>query len=157
MHTDVKSGFKGTTLQFTPKGNTHVILKATNEHFVVNRPINTVNNLILGTLYIDLAGESVTVNRSTKEKCIIRYIKRGWGNKNAFKLEGEILDSDGKQVYEVYGHWHRAIYIRNLETGQETEIWKLNPRLELWDHLYHFSLFTLQLNYIDDALAEKLP
>ena len=157
MHTDVKSSFKSTSLQFTPKGNTHIILKSTGEHFVVNRPINSVHNLILGTLYIDLTGESITINRNTKEKWIIRFIKRGWGNKNAYKLEGEILDSDGNKVYEVYGHWHRAIYVRHLETGEETEIWKLNPRLELWDHLYRFSLFTLQLNYIDDKLEEKLP
>ena len=111
----------------------------------------------MGTLYIDLTGESVAVNRNTNEKWVFRFIKRGWGSKNAYKVEGEIFDSEGNQVYEVFGHWHRSISIRHLETGEETEIWKLNPRLEQWDHLYHFSLFTLQLNYIDDKLIEKLP
>ena len=157
MHTDVKSAFKSTSLHFTPKGSTHVILKSKGEHFVVNRPITTANNLILGTLYLDLAGESIAVNRNTGDKWVFRFIKRGWGNKNAYKVEGEIFDGDGNHVYDVYGHWHRAIYIKHKETKEEIEIWKLNPRLEQWDHLYHFSLFTLQLNYIDDELKEKLP
>lgn len=68
MHTDVKSSFKGRSLHFYPKGSTHVVLRGTKEHFVVNRPVTTANNLIFGTLYLDLTGESVTINRTTREK-----------------------------------------------------------------------------------------
>lgn len=87
----------------------------------------------------------------------MKFIKRGWGNKNAYKLEGNIYDADENAIYELNGFWHREITIKHLETGEETTIWKLNPRPEEWDHLYHFSLFTLQLNYIDEELEEKLP
>jgi len=68
MHTDVKSSFKGRSLHFYPQGSTHVILRKQKEHYVVNRPVTTVNNLIFGTLYLDLGGESVTNNRETGEK-----------------------------------------------------------------------------------------
>jgi hypothetical protein len=87
----------------------------------------------------------------------MKFIKRGWGNKDAYRLEGEILDAEGKPVYDIYGHWNKEIFIKHRETKKESSIWKLNPRPEQWDHLYHFSLFTLQLNYIDDDLMEKLP
>ena len=112
MHTDVKSNFKSTSLHFTPKGNTHIILKGKNEHYVVNRPVTTANNLIIGTLYLDLAGETVAVNRSTGDKWVFRFIKRGWSNKNAYKVEGEIFDGEGNHVYDVYGHWHRALSVK---------------------------------------------
>jgi len=87
----------------------------------------------------------------------MRFIKRGWGNKNAYKIEGECIDAEGNIVYELNGFWHREISIKHVETGEETLIWKLNPRLDQWDHLYRFSLFTLQLNYIDEDLIEKIP
>lgn len=68
MHTDVKSSFKGRSLEFYPQGSTHIVLKGTGEHFVVNRPTNSVHNLIFGTLYIDLGGKSVAINRTTRER-----------------------------------------------------------------------------------------
>lgn len=87
----------------------------------------------------------------------MRFTKRGWGNKGAFALEGEVIDANEKTVYTLSGFWHRFIKIKHVVTGEETTIWQLNPRPEQWDHLYHFSLFTLQLNYIDEDLIAKLP
>jgi hypothetical protein len=157
MHTDIKSSFKGRSIEFYPQGSTHINLRGTGEHFVVNRPNNSVHNLIFGTLYIDVGGKSTAINRNTRERCEIKFIKRGWGNKNAYKLEGQIYDADDKHVYDVLGHWNSEIYIKHKETGEETAIWKCNPRLDQWDHLYRFSLFTLQLNYTDEELEKKLP
>lgn len=45
----------------------------------------------------------------------------------------------------------------NVATGEETELWKINPYPEQWDHLYFLSKFALQLNYLPDSLKEKLP
>lgn len=157
MHTDVKSSFKMRSLHFYPMGSTNIVLRSKGEHYTMNRPVTTANNLIFGTLYLDLAGEVECVNRNTNEKWNIKFLKRGWGNKNAYKCEGTISNSDGEVIYDLYGLWHREIFIKNRETGEELSVWKLNERLEQWDHLYHFSLFTLQLNYIDDDLKEKLP
>ena len=157
MHTDVKSSFRGRSINFYPIGSTNIVLRNKNEHFTMNRPVTTANNLIFGTLYLDLAGDVTCVNRNTNEKCVIKFFKRGWGNKNAYKLEGTIINAEGEVVYDVYGHWHREIFIKHRETEMEVPIWKLNERLDQWDHLYHFSLFTLQLNYIDEELMEKLP
>ena len=67
------------------------------------------------------------------------------------------MDSEGNVVYDMYGTWHREIFVKHRETGVETVVWRLNERLEQWDHLYHMSLFTLQLNYIDEDLEQKLP
>ena len=37
------------------------------------------------------------------------------------------------------------------------EVWSMNPKPENSDWMYQFSYFTLQLNYLSDALREKLP
>ena len=38
--------------------------------------------------------------------------------------------------------------IKNLETGEETLVWKANEKPKMWDHLYYFSKFAIQLNYL---------
>ena len=66
-------------------------------------------------------------------------------------------DKDGNNVWEFYGTWNKELFIKNIETGEERLIWEINPRMEFWDHLYHLSLFGLQLNYLDEDLARLLP
>lgn len=58
VHTDVKSSFKGRSLHFVPMGHSNIVLRTKKEHYSMNRPVTTANNLIFGTLYLDLTGET---------------------------------------------------------------------------------------------------
>jgi len=68
-----------------------------------------------------------------------------------------VKTSEGKPVYEVEGKWNTSLTIKNLETGEKTLAWKANPKPKMWDHLYYFSKFALQLNYLPEVLRDKLP
>jgi len=61
----------------------NVRLKTTNEHFSIDRPISTVNNLIFGDMYIDHYGRMTIKNHSINDVCEIDFKKKGWGGKNA--------------------------------------------------------------------------
>lgn len=82
-HSHVKSKFWGKSIEFTPLGSSHVRLTSLNEHYVFNRPMTTANNLIIGTLYLDVKGDSIIRNVTTGETCHLKYKERGWGNRNA--------------------------------------------------------------------------
>lgn len=41
------------------------------------------------------------------------------------------------------GTWNESITLINIDTDEETVLWKLNDLPEKWDHLYHFSKFAL--------------
>ena len=54
LDTNVTTHFWVRSLEFRPIGKTHLILKAFNEHYVVDRPSNYGCNIIFGTLYHSL-------------------------------------------------------------------------------------------------------
>jgi hypothetical protein len=35
------------------------------------------------------------------------------------------------------------MYITDLATGIEKEVWRINPKPKMWDHMYNFSKFAL--------------
>jgi hypothetical protein len=46
-------------------------LTDTNEHIVIKRPDNSANNLIMGTLYVDVIGKMEVTNVTKGLKCEI--------------------------------------------------------------------------------------
>ena len=129
-------------MYFTPEGSMHVYLKKHSEHYTISRPVTSANNLILGTPYIDQHGKSLAKNHKTGHVCDVEYKRRGWGGKNAGRLEGDIKDKNGQVVGTVYGTWSEKIQFKD-SNGKESEVWKINDKIENWDHLYHFTLFGL--------------
>jgi hypothetical protein len=69
----VKSTFWGKCLVVTPLGYCHVILKKTGEHFSWKKVTTSVNNIIVGTLWIDHYGDLRVTNHSTNDICIVTF------------------------------------------------------------------------------------
>lgn len=156
-HTEVVGAFRKMSLKYISLGATYVKLLGKNEKYAAERPQLSVHNLILGELYLDLFGTQKAVNHSTKEVCEYTCYLWGWNNKDAFKVDGVIRDKEGNEVWDFFGKWNEFFSIRHKQTGEERELWRIDPWHELWDHTYHLTLFGLQLNYIDEQLAKLLP
>jgi hypothetical protein len=88
----VKSFFWGGSLEFRAVGYQHLHLTETNEHFIIKRPDNSANNLIVGKLYIDVHGTLEVTNVTKNIKCVLNIHRLGWTKKNAYKVESKILD-----------------------------------------------------------------
>lgn len=82
MDTNTKMSISWTgTLQAIPIGYQHVVLKSRNEHYLIGRPVTTVNNLILGNMYIEHVGIMTVKNCSTGMICPIEFKAVGmWSN-----------------------------------------------------------------------------
>jgi hypothetical protein len=82
--TVVNSSFKGTSLEFSAVGLAHLMLTETGEHITFKRPDNSANNLVFGTLFVDVHG----VDEPREDVCIQHLFPRhvlGTGNDvNAF-------------------------------------------------------------------------
>ncbi len=72
----------------------------------------------MGELYLDLFGTQRAINHKTGEVCEFTCYQRGWNGKDAFKLDGVIKDSSGKDIWELYGTWNEAIFARHKETKE---------------------------------------
>jgi len=66
--------FTGKSMVATSDGTLHIKLKSTGEHFTANRPSTLVNNIIIGSLYVDLEGDTTITNETTGDQCKLTYI-----------------------------------------------------------------------------------
>ncbi len=90
--TVVSSAFKGTSLEFRAVGLAHVRLTETNEHITFKRPDNSANNLVFGTLFVDVHGDAEIRNETKGSKVTVHIHRQGWTNSNLHKVEGKVLD-----------------------------------------------------------------
>lgn len=157
FHTNVKNTFWGKSIEMKPLGSMHVILKKYNEHYIINRPTTSAQNIIFGTFYVDCSGESVTLNHKTSEKCVFNYRAKGWSDDTYGLLDGFIYNSTGEAIYEIKGKWCESIWMTNLKTGEKETVWKKIPLPSDSQNLYGYTTFTLQLNYLPEKLRPILP
>ena len=155
--TVLKSFFRGSSLEFRAVGFWHLHLTETDEHIIIKRPDNSANNLIMGTLYVDVHGTMEVTNITKNIKVVLNVTRQGWTTKNAYKVEGNVLDANSKPRYEIEGKWNEGLSIKNISTGKEEQILKVLPKPENSIRMYGFSKFSCNMNYIDDEMRQSLP
>ncbi|GJJ73310.1 oxysterol-binding protein 1 [Entomortierella parvispora] len=136
---DVKSKFWGKSFEVMPKGTSHVELKVPKafaegsqellddpndpsrfiEHYSWRKVTTCVQNLIVGTPWIDNYGDMVITNHRTGETCLLTFKARGWRGKDAYEIRGHALDARGKEVWEVAGRWNERLVARRAGKGGE--------------------------------------
>lgn len=155
--TDVKNFFWGSSLEFRAVGLQHLYLTESNEHFVIKRPDNSANNLIVGKLYVDVHGKLEITNLTKDIKCTLNIHRQGWTSKNAYKVEATINDSSNKPRYQIDGRWNEFLSLKDLQTGTTEMIFKAEAKPATTERQYGFGYFTCNLNYCDDEMLRYLP
>lgn len=107
----MKTNFWGKSMDIKPIGLQHVRLKATGEHFIIERPTSSVNNLIFGEMYVEHHGIMTVKNLTNGDVCEIDFKKRGWTGKNANEVEGYGLLKGKEKKYKIWGKWTDSLMI----------------------------------------------
>lgn len=90
-------------MRITSKYKTY--LKFGDDDYELTQPVMTLNNLIIGTTYLDIC-ETMTVKsiKRPEHKCEVKFEQRGfWGE--ICKLTGKTLDGK-KEVFKIHGNWN---------------------------------------------------
>lgn len=162
MDTNTKMGISWTgTLQAIPIGYQHVVLKSRNEHYLIGRPVTTVNNLILGNMYIEHVGIMTVKNCNTGMICPIEFKAVGmWSSSDKHQVRGKVMANDKSSAVlaTIQGSWSESLtysLASNLKT--ELPLWQSNPMPEKHDWQYYFTNFTMKLNNLPEKMRKKLP
>ena len=159
-HTAVRTRFWGKSMEFHPLGGSHCKLKDTaagDEEYIFSRPVTSANNIIVGTLYLDLHGQTIIKNLTSGEVVELEFVRRGWLGKNAYVMRGEVKDKDGVPRYRVNGLWNEQISISNIESGEETVLWRANTFPKDFEWYYMFTEFGMNLNHLNERMRAQLP
>ena len=155
-NTKIKIMFWGKNIEFKPIGITNIKLNKYEDHFVYSRCVTSVENLMIGSPYIDNYGDITFKNLKNEQSGKLTLKKRGFNNKNAYETEGSISDDLGNIKFLVKGEWNNYFSISNSETNEELFIWK-NVDEDLHKNPYHFSDFTKELNNLNQENILFLP
>ena len=168
MNTAMTTHFWGKSLEFKPKGVMHYKFYDNDDHYIVERPNSAWRNIIFGTMYIEHFGRMAIKNVRTGDECILEFHKAGKGifgsAKNVGLVEGIVKDADGEIHYHLRGKWNEIISMspnsgknNQFDEKNSTLLWQADTPPDNWERIYHFSIFTLQLNKITNEMKHTLP
>jgi oxysterol-binding protein 1 len=156
---DVKSRFWGRSIELKPEGVLKLTFTDENDVYAWNKVTTSINNLILGKIYVDHGGIMRIRNLSPN----------GLTARVRFKETSMLFDKDPRQVrayFErncdgrklerplVYGHWDDGVHAE-LENGRTIELWRKGPPPPDPTR-YNLTAFSIQLNELTPGLREKL-
>ncbi|KAI8907712.1 Oxysterol-binding protein-domain-containing protein [Powellomyces hirtus] len=182
---NVKSKFWGKSLEIHPLGACHVRLPlykpgspeiVDTEHFTWKKVTTSVNNVIVGKLWIDHYGDMVVKNWRTGEECTITFKPKatgGWfglGAKNkgaaaeqedngGGEISGVVKDAKGHVKYELQGRWDGEVTAVPVGGGgrKPLPLWKRNPMPNNAADNFFFTSFATTLNQLPSTLRANLP
>lgn len=130
----MKSKFWGKSMEFIPENNFYLVIG--DEHYVVKKPSNTANNLIFGTLYLDIGSNMLCHCPQTGIKGEIKFKAKGMWNRTIGQLEGYVSDSEGNKLLRIDGSWTERITVTNLETNEESVVWERKEPPENFEDMH---------------------
>lgn len=140
--------FRGQFFKVIPTGMCHVKFKANGHHFTWQKPITTIHNILVGSLYVDQEGDVVVTNHSTQEQCRLHFQPVREVQENFKKLSGEVLNSEGHVKYNIVGAWDRGLELHSVDDTDmdPIDLWTANTKPEDSWRYYGFTQFSIQLN-----------
>lgn len=158
MDTNTQMGVSWSgTLKAVPIGFQHIVLKKHNEHYLIGRPTTTVNNLILGTMYIEHVGTMSVKNCNNGLECPVEFKAAGWGNAGKHECNGKVIRNKKEELATMKGKWSESLTYRLKGDKTDKPLWKANPMPEKHDWQYFFTNFTMNLNNLPEAMKASLP
>ncbi|XP_072106969.1 uncharacterized protein [Mobula birostris] len=153
-------------------GSIHCTFHQSGNHYTWKKVTTTVHNIIVGKLWIDQSGEVDIVNKSTGDKCHLKFAPYSYFSRDvARKVTGVVTDNAGKAHYILSGTWDEKMeYSRVLqsskgvngtegrqktvyETLRGKELWKRHKIPEHAESMYYFSELALTLNEPEEGVA----
>jgi hypothetical protein len=162
-HAHAKTKFWGKSLEINPVGQISMKLHKYDEVYTWNKITTCMNNIIVGSKWIDNYGELSVFNQTTRHKCLMDFKKQGWFGAHAYEIVGTAYDPDDTPFAKVEGLWNDHFASILLDASGEpqpstrTELWKRTPLPDHSDKQYQFTSFTMRLNELADWMKPYLP
>ncbi|EDV94494.1 oxysterol-binding protein 1 [Drosophila grimshawi] len=162
------SKFRGKYLQVNPLGGAYVLFPKTGHRYSWRKVTTTVNNIIVGKLWVDQHGQTEIVGSNTANgnKCILNYIPYSYFSREVQRsVKGVVYNRDGEAKWVVRGTWDDKIEIAPVmrsghtadgptyTTGEFRIAWKRRPVPPDADKFYNFTTLACQLNEPEEGVA----
>jgi len=152
--------FWGNSLDVDSTGSKgFVSLRKSGDVFHWTTPRATIHNAIVGRVWLDHYGIMPIRNFTTGDKCELKWKKCGWFGANRYEIEGDVVDSNGNIMLNIFGKWNKSIHAKWLFDGLHPKgttvcLWTKNPT-QVGSH--QMTPYSLVLNKMDEEYEKLLP
>jgi len=108
---------------------------------------------LLGTPYLEIAGDLIISCKSTGSKAVISF-KEGssWGGASSRnKIQGKVMDSNGKMVHELVGKWDESVD-RKIGKDNFERLWEIKDFPSSEFSTLYFLLVRLTLTWLYEQI-----
>ncbi|CAG5123373.1 unnamed protein product [Candidula unifasciata] len=157
--------FRGKYLQIIPMGIAHLVFHKSGNHYTWRKVTTTVNNIIMGKLWMDNHGEMDIANYTTGDKCHLKYYPHSYfSNDNPRKVSGVVKNSQGNAKWVLNGSWDQKMEAAPVihdsgkgksgyETGSHKCLWNVRPLPPGAEKIYFFSQLAIEMNEPEPGVA----
>ncbi|XP_055861522.1 oxysterol-binding protein 1-like isoform X2 [Biomphalaria glabrata] len=159
--------FRGRYLQIIPMGIAHLVFHKTGHHYTWRKVTTTVNNIIVGKLWVDNHGEMDITNHTNGDKCHLKYSAYSYfSRENPRKVTGVVTDVQGNAKWVLTGTWDQKMEAAQIihaeesnkgkpvfETGPHKTMWKVRPPPPGSERIYFFNQLTIEMNEPEEGVA----
>lgn len=152
---EVKSRFWGRSIELKPDGVLRLDFKD-GDTYTWNKVTTTINNLILGKIYVDHGG-IMRIRCHKNNTCArIRFKETGFlFDKTPRQIEGIIENNGIKMNYpQLAGHWDKQVAVVWNEDEQEI-LWQKSPPPRDPTR-YNLTSFAIELNELTPNISDKI-
>ncbi|OQV25318.1 Oxysterol-binding protein 1 [Hypsibius exemplaris] len=157
--------FRGKYLQVIPLGICHLVFRKSENHYTWRKVTTTVNNIIVGKLWIDQSGDMEIKNHRTGDICMLKYSSYSYFSRDTpRKVTGAVTDASGSVKWIVNGTWDDQITVAKvvgeqnkakevIEAESPITLWKRNQLLPNSDKMYNLGKYAIELNEPEEGVA----
>lgn len=159
-HAQVKTTFTLKGIFAYPIGITQITLKSTKESFQITKPLTSVHNIMIGTMFTWTEGEAICQNEMTGHKAKLTIDPKSAGifkGNNDYTMNGMIYDENDNPTHSLKGKWSHSLTAISLKTQEEIllveKVQDVDNRLEQ----YGFSPWMIEMNNLRVQDLSALP
>jgi hypothetical protein len=105
-------------------GRTRITLKRSGDTFWHRPPNAKANNVLLGMIWVDVAGDFVVENLSTGDRCDLVFTPCGWFGAGRYDISGHITTKDGGKVCTLISpHPQSTVQQVQAVSAASTHVW----------------------------------
>ncbi|KAH8383508.1 hypothetical protein KR009_009004 [Drosophila setifemur] len=162
------SKFRGKYVQINPLGGVYLQFSNSGRRYSWRKITTTVNNIIVGKLWVDQHGEMEILGSQAAEgyKCVLNFVPYSYFSREVQRsVKGVVMNKDNEVKWVVRGTWDNKIEIAPVlkttgppnspthTTGDYKLAWRRRPAPSDSDKYYHFTTLACQLNEEEEGVA----
>ncbi|KAG5684373.1 hypothetical protein PVAND_013608 [Polypedilum vanderplanki] len=160
--------FRGKYIEVIPLGSSHVEFTESGNKFSWRKMTTTINNIIVGKLWIDNYGDMEIIGEQNAVgcKCHLKFLPYSYfASGSQRKVKGVVMDPKNHVKHLINGSWDNKIEIASVTSTSETAetpvyktsnfntIWQRRSPPEHSEKFYNFTTFACQLNEPEENVA----